>query len=69
MELPQTNSCPHEGDLTYPRKHSVDLENNMAASLNYMLKTKPQEKNQPQEMGPLKLQKALRRSAPPFFRP
>lgn len=23
MELPQTNSCPHEGDLNYPRKLSA----------------------------------------------
>lgn len=23
MKLPQTNSCPHEGDLNYPRKLSA----------------------------------------------
>lgn len=60
MELPQTNSCPHEGDLNYPRKLSVNLQNNMAAFLNCMSETEPQEKNQSQKMGPLKLQKALR---------
>lgn len=47
----------------------LNLQNNMAAFLNYMPETEPWEKNQLQKMGPLKLQKALRCSAPPFFGP
>lgn len=50
------------------RSSQLNPRNNMAASLNYMPETEPWEKNQPQKMGPLKLQKALRRSAPSFFR-
>ena len=46
----------------------LNLQNNMAAVLNYIPETEPWGKNQPQKMGPLELQKALRHSAPSFFR-
>lgn len=45
----------------------LNLQSNMAAFLNYMPETGPPGRNQPQEMCPLKLQRALRLPAPPFF--